>query len=237
MKYVGGKSKIAKDILPIILANRKENQTFVDICCGGGGILDKVANPRIANDINDFVISLLKAVSEGWIPPDSLSEQEYYDIKANWHTYPKHLVGFAAICCSYAGKWWGGLARGNSANGKPRNYAAEQARHLIKQGKLLQGVQFYSGSYDNVPIPPNSIIYGDIPYSNTVKYAGTPNFDYEKFWAWADEKFNEGHTIFVSEYSCLLPHWKSVWQKEVCSSLTKETGSKKAIEQLWTRGK
>ncbi len=235
MKYVGGKSKIAKDILPIILANRKENQTFVDICCGGGGILDKVANPRIANDINYYVVALLEAVKNGWIPPDSLSETEYKDIKNNPTKYLLQLVGFAAIPCSYAAKFWGGYARGFTNKGVARNYALEAKKHLLKQAKLLQGVQFCYGSYDEVPIPPNSIIYADIPYSNTVKYAGTPAFDYEKFWKWADEKVDQGHSVFVSEYVCPLSHWKSVWQKEVCSSLTKETGSKKAIEQLWTR--
>ncbi len=234
MKYVGGKSKIAKEILPIILKNRKLGQTFVDICCGGGGILDKVANPRIANDMNKYVIALLEAISKGWEPPGELSEETYKAIKKNPKNYPDALIGFAAIPCSFAAKWWGGYARGKTAKGISRNYALEAKTHLLKQAKLLQGVKFVSGSYQDVEIPANSIIYADIPYSNTVSYAGVPPFDYTKFWAWADKQVSLGHEIFVSEYVCPLANWKSVWQKEVFSSLDKNTGGKSAIEQLWT---
>ena len=35
MQYLGGKTRIAKEILPIILADRKEGQYFVEPFCGG----------------------------------------------------------------------------------------------------------------------------------------------------------------------------------------------------------
>ena len=66
---MGGKCKIAKEILPIILADRKPGQYFVDIFCGGANVLDKVENPRIGNDINSYVIALLDEIAHGWEPP------------------------------------------------------------------------------------------------------------------------------------------------------------------------
>ena len=42
----------------------------------------------------------------------------------------------------------------------------------------------------------------------------------------------QGHTVFVSEYNA--PNdFISVWQKEITSSLGKDTGSKKGIEKLF----
>ena len=44
---------------------------------------------------------------------------------------------------------------------------------------------------------------------------------------------NLGHQVFVSEYS-MPEDFKCVWQKEIVSSLTQDTGSKKAVEKLFT---
>ena len=52
MKYMGSKNRIAKEILPIILKDRKENQYYVEPFCGGLGTFDKVSGLRIANDKN-----------------------------------------------------------------------------------------------------------------------------------------------------------------------------------------
>jgi len=51
MKYMGSKNRITKDILPIILNNRKENQYFVDLFVGGANLIDKVDGLRIGCDI------------------------------------------------------------------------------------------------------------------------------------------------------------------------------------------
>ena len=229
---MGGKCKIAKEILPIILADRKPGQYFVDVFCGGAGILDKVENPRIGNDINDYVVNLLNEVAHGWEPPQLLSEEEYYAIKANPGDYSKSMVAFAAIPCSYAAKWWGGYARGSTNKGVPRNYANEARKHLIKQGKLLQGVEFHSGDYKELVIPNDSIVYCDIPYFGTTQYYNR-GFNYHEFWEWANY-MSTYNKVFVSEY--VAPdNWKAVWSKEVNSSLTKDTGSKKAVEKLFIR--
>ncbi len=43
---------------------------------------------------------------------------------------------------------------------------------------------------------------------------------------------DRGHQVFVSEYNA-PGDFKSIYSKEVNSSLTKDTGSKKANEQLF----
>ena len=79
MKYMGSKNRIAKDILPIILKDRKYGQYFVDLFCGGCNLIDKVENPRIANDINEYVIEMFKSmIYDGYIP--TRINKEYYDL-------------------------------------------------------------------------------------------------------------------------------------------------------------
>ena len=52
MKYMGSKSRIAEEILPIILNGRVDDQFYVEPFCGGLGTLDKVTGNRIGNDKN-----------------------------------------------------------------------------------------------------------------------------------------------------------------------------------------
>jgi len=192
MRYMGSKSKIAKHILPIMLAERKPNQWWVEPFVGGANVIDKVTGNRLGNDINEYLIALLIAVRDGYVPPTDISREMYYAIKAEPHKYPKELVGFA---CSFGGKWFGGYA----FNNKGTNYAERGSRCLVKQAKNLKGVVFKTGSYLNLEIPENSLIYCDPPYANTCKYKH--NIDYEVFWEWCRTQAKKGHTVFVSEYS------------------------------------
>jgi hypothetical protein len=46
MIYLGGKTRIAKEILPLILADRKEGQYFVEPFCGGCNVTANVPGNR-----------------------------------------------------------------------------------------------------------------------------------------------------------------------------------------------
>ena len=77
MKYMGSKNRHAKELLPIILNNRKPEQWYVEPFVGCFNIIDKVDGNRIANDSAYYLIELFKAIQRGWQPPDSISEKEY----------------------------------------------------------------------------------------------------------------------------------------------------------------
>lgn len=231
MKYMGSKARHAKHILPIILADRKEGQWYVEPFVGGANVIDKVDGNRIGADLNEHVIALWQAVSEGWVPPEFISEDEYGQLRAK--NAVDALTAFVAIGCSYGGKFWGGYARGKNSKGVERNYCAESARFVNRQAPHLKGVAFIHSCYKNLTLPPQSIIYCDPPYANTTKYS-TGGFCHESFWKWCDEKVNEGHSVFVSEY--IAPdHWDCVWSKEVNNTLVRDTGSKKGVEKLFAR--
>lgn len=54
MKYMGSKNRIAKDILPIILKERKPEQWYVEPFVGGCNIIDKVDGNRLGSDKNKY---------------------------------------------------------------------------------------------------------------------------------------------------------------------------------------
>ena len=62
MKYMGSKNRIAKHILPIILAERKPKQWWVEPFVGGGNMIDKVDGRRIGADSNKYVIQALMSI-------------------------------------------------------------------------------------------------------------------------------------------------------------------------------
>lgn len=231
MKYMGSKNRHAKELLPIILADRAPNQFYVEPFVGGANMIDKVNGPRIGSDIHPHLIAMWRAVASGWTPPGLVSETEY-KLCQQVQAVTAH-VGFVGFGCSYSGKWFGGYARGNDNLGSPRNYASESARNIVKQAPGLFGVDFRCQSFRELEIPPKSIIYCDPPYAGTTKYA-TGGFDHEDFWCWCDYRHEEGHTVFVSEYTA-PDHWKCVWEKRVNNTLTKDTGSKQGVERLFTK--
>jgi DNA adenine methylase len=227
MKYMGSKNRIAKHLLPIMLENRN-GRTWVEPFVGGANMIDKVDGKRIGADFNEYVISLFTGIQNGFMPPNEVSEEEYRQARLNRVVMP--LVSFIGFGCSYSGKWFGGYARGNTNKGEPRNYCLESKKNILKQAENLNDVEFVHSSYQDLEIPKNSLIYCDPPYEGTTKYKD--GFSHAEFWEWCRTKTKEGHQVFISEYNAPRD-FKSIYSKEVNSSLTKDTGSKKANEQLF----
>lgn len=233
MKYMGSKAKHAKEILPIIMKDRKPEQWYVEPFVGGANIIDKVDGNRIGADTNEYLIAFYQyAQSAESIPEVKIDSNEYKKISTNKASYPAWYVGLVGFCYSYGAKFFGGFI-GNSKDvvcvGRDR--IGESFRASVKAKKQVDGVSLICCSYKDLPIPPNSLIYCDPPYEGTTEYKD--KFDSVAFWQWCRDKKAEGHTIFVSEYNA-PDDFICVWQKQVNSSLTKNTGGKKAIEKLFT---
>lgn len=229
MKYMGSKNRIAKEILPIILKNRKEGQYYVEPFVGGANLIDKVQGKRIGSDINSYLIDALITIRDcvSDLPKDNkqFTEADYKLLRRNDDYRYKGYAGFAF---SYSGKWLGGWRRDGL---NKRDYVNESYKNALNQSPNLQGLKLVNKSYLSLEIPPNSIIYCDPPYENTTKYKD--GFNHLEFWEWCRNKEKQGHVIYISEYNAPAD-FKCVWSKEVVSSLTKDTGSKKAIEKLFT---
>ena len=55
---MGSKARFAKDLLPIILKDRKSNQSYLEPFAGGMNMIDKVDGIRIANDQHQELMAL-----------------------------------------------------------------------------------------------------------------------------------------------------------------------------------
>ena len=65
MHYMGSKARHASEIIAITCAGRKSGQAYVKPFVGGGNVICRVPaeyGPRIANDINKYMVALLDAV-------------------------------------------------------------------------------------------------------------------------------------------------------------------------------
>ena len=226
MKYMGSKNRIAKHIVPILKENRHKGQPYVEPFVGGANLMNKMDGWRIGADVHEYLIAFWQAFVLGWMPPAEFTEEQYKHVREN-RDENKPLTGYVGFCLSYAGKWFGGWCR--DSKGK-RNYVDEAYRHMMKQRPDVVGVQFVHSSYDKLVLPENSLVYCDPPYAQTTKYKD--DFDHEAFWHWVVRTANAGHTVFVSEYDA--PDFADcVWEKELVSSLTQDTGSKRAVERLF----
>lgn len=234
---MGSKARFTKEILPIILKDRKPEQWYVEPFAGGMNAICEVSGNRIANDIHYYLIEMWKELCNGWIPK-KITKEEYSEIRTNQSKYPAYFVGWVGFNCSYSGKWFGGFAddypesRRNKKGILP-NYQMEAINNIPKQVEKLKGVIFQNKPYYELELPSNSIVYCDPPYEGTTKYAN--DFDHNLFWNWVRNISKQGHIVFVSEYNAPAD-FECVWQKEAKSSLSANGvigGNKVSVEKLF----
>ena len=224
MQYLGGKSKIAKHLVPFLENQREKKQVFIEPFVGGANIVSKMSGIRYAYDFNEYLMEMYKGVQNGYELPTIITEEQYKHIKNN-KDEDKVLTGFVGFGCSFAGKWFGGYAR----DAQNKNYCLTSKNSLLKKMSTMNDVVFEWKNYLDLN-PIGSLIYCDPPYQNTTKYTGTPNFDSEEFWN-IMRKWSKDNKVFISEYQapddfeCVLeiPTSTSIRDKDgnVCKRIEK----------------
>lgn len=239
MIYMGSKGRHARHILPIMLKNRTEDQWFVEPFCGGCNVTDKVTGKRLAADLNKYLIGLWKALQEGWDPPSFVSRELYNETKKDKDAYPPELIGWVGFAWSFRGTFYGAyVGEGEHPNGG--NYGERGMKNILAQRDKLVGVSFRHSDYKSLFIPPKSIIYCDPPYRDVSKYRGGDYLiNHDDFWDWVRMRIDQGHEVFVSEYSA-PDDFVSIWTRETKSTLAYNsiTGSNNTVihhEQLFVR--
>ena len=224
MRYMGGKVRIAKYLVPVLQERLKDKDTFVDLFCGSCNIVSAIKAPnRIANDLHKELIAL----QQGWVPPSVVTEEDYKQAKQA----EDHLKAFIGFGCSFSGKYFGGYARGDG----DRNYALNAKNTLLKKHQNMKDVEFFNLNYSEVNIPSNSLVYCDIPYKDTTKYS-TDSFDHSSFYSWCKDMKNKGHDVVVSEYLCNVPEgWEVIWKHESKKDMRNKEGVQEStVEVLMT---
>lgn len=236
MKYMGSKSRLAKEILPIILKDRQPNQWYVEPFVGGCNIIDKVDGNRIGNDINKYVIAAFKQMQNDVDFIDNLpfiSEILYKEIQHNKDNYPDWLVGYVAFNFSWGSKYFGGYARsiaGDKSYTNEVNQNRLSRNNMLKQLNSIQDIVFLHLSYKDLIIPHGSIIYCDAPYQNTTAYKDSIN--YTDYWQWCRDKTIEGNKVFISEYNA-PDDFTCIWSKVVKTTLGKDSNNIDRTEKLF----
>lgn len=234
MKYMGSKARHARELLPIILKEHKPEMWYVEPFVGGANMLDKVpysiAPKRIGCDTHEYLISMWSAVSKGWSPPKTFTEEQYNHLKNNKNLYAPELVGYVGFALSYGGKWFGGWRRDSAGK---RDYVSEAYRNAEKQFQKLRGVKFLCRSVFDLDFSDCGpcTVYCDPPYRGTTGYKDS--FDHERFYSLCTDLKSMGHSVFISEYEMPEEMFDCVFEKQVNSSLTRDTGQRKAVERLF----
>lgn len=229
IKYVGSKSRIAKQIVPILQKLIDDNQitTYYEPFVGGANVIDKIScSNRYGFDINPYLIALFQNGELVRNLSDEISAEEYCCVRLAYQNqtkdYPAWYIGAIGFLASYNGKFFGGRAGTvHTKIGTVRNYYEEAKRNFLTQLPLLQNVMFGVSDYRAVEFQPNSLIYCDIPYYGTTGYQEA--FDYTAFWDWA-EKMSKNNIVIVSEQTA-PDGWKSIWSKPVKRTLDNNSRS------------
>jgi DNA adenine methylase len=227
MRYMGGKSRIAKQLAEVIDRVRKPGQLVWDPFCGGLSMAIALSRngPVWATDVNAALINMYKAVQAGWAPPTEVSKATYTAAKSLPDSDP--MKAFCAVACSFAGKWFGGYALSGS-----RNYALN-ARRSLAQVRVVQRLDV--GDFLSVhPQPLDAVLYLDPPYRGTTSYAGAPPFDHDlliqRVQDWAQYA-----PVFVSEYA--FPLGRVLWERAQTTTVARDkTAYAPAIERLYYLG-
>lgn len=225
MRYFGGKSRLARELSGII--NKFQVKSYHEPFCGVFSVGSLVAAPqRTASDTQSDLILLLQAVQNGWEGPESISEDEYNNLK---QMEPSALRAFVGFGCSNSGKFFGGYARESTS----RNFALNARASLLTLAPRIEGVQFSCQAYLDFNSPVE-LIYCDPPYTGTTGFTSGA-FDTSEFWRWVRE-YSRRSIILVSEYTA--PEWATVlWQKSVRTDMNAKGGGKlPRIEKLFTVG-
>lgn len=205
MKYMGSKSKIKKDILPILQKIIDDNNisTYIEPFVGGANIIDSIkCQNKIGGDKSETLIELLKYVRDGGELPSEVSKELYDEVRRNKNNdkYDKWFIGAIGYLASYNGRYFdGGYAKTIiTKTGAIRNYYDEAKRNLENQSKYLQGIDFIYGEYTQFSNISNSLIYCDPPYKDTKQYNTSKNFNHDMFWEWC-RTMSKNNIVIISE--------------------------------------
>ena len=201
-------------------------------------MIDKIkCRKRIGCDIHKQLIELLKYAQEHETElPERILENEYKEVKQNKENYPDWYLGLVGFCASFGAKYFGGYAR-DSKDDHSGKWSAGAIRNLKKQISNIKDVKFINLNFQSLPLDKikNYVIYCDIPYRGTTKYA-TDSFPYEEFYEWV-KVASVNNTVLISEYS-MPDDFTCIWQKEtktlLDSNKSKADKNNIRIEKLFT---
>lgn len=188
----------------------------------------------ICNDKQEYLIELYKALQQGWVPPDEVTEDDYKYVKEH-KDENKALTAFIGFGCSFGGKWFGGYGRHGTKDkhALERSMCLESKRALLRDIEILKDAEFTCFDYRDVVLPDNCAIYADPPYKGKLAgYGLKEEFDSDEFWEWCRIN-SENHDIFISELEA-PPDFIPIWERQVLRQIDNcNNNNFKSVEKLF----
>ena len=257
MRYQSGKSKFAKDIVPILQKCIDDHniQLYIEPFVGGANIIDKIkCQYRRGFDKSASLIALLKTARDNFdlIPTDCTREMwDKAKIYGKTGVIPDGMSLSEIGAIEFLGSYnCGGFPRGFATPTAERNFYKECYESLKKQAPQLKDIWFCCLDYRSIPFNHDimvnnrewdldriwsagtTVIYCDPPYAGTkpYSYANEAKFDYDEFWNWVRETSKYNY-VFVSEQTApddFIPIWQKTTNRTNCTN-----NNFKATEKLF----
>ena len=239
MQYLGGKSKISKEIATLI------DNILTNL--GGGGYMRYLGGKsRISTQLSNVVnttfgergervfVSLFcgSCAIESKVNADVkiLNDKHPYliamwkalqdgwippeEISKEQYKYIKEHKDEDMALSGFVGfgcSFGGKWFGGLAANKRGDNYCRRANKSVLKDMGGLQNATFLCLDYKDVEIPQGAIVYADPPYDNTTGYS-LGDFDSNEFWGYV-RKLSETNIVLVSEEKA-PDDFVSIWHKE-----------------------
>lgn len=246
MRYKGGKASIAHKLAPFINDFIHSGSQYVEPFCGSLGMTRKINptnKPFILNDVDPYLITMWKAMQNGWIPPESISNSDYDNLKLNKDS-DNPLTGYAGYFLSFSGMFFSKQLEPRTrlhsvtkqmCHDDPEKHAFEDFIK-IKKAFPRERASFHNRSYEDLFIPEKSIVYCDPPYAGTaIPGSSKVGFDSAAFWEWAKDLHTEkGCIVIVSEFNCPDPDFGIIANIERPCNL--KNGKHRFTEKLFLYG-
>lgn len=240
MVYMGSKNRIAKYLLPFLTKYLTSDRWYVEPFCGGCNMIDKVNHPkRLASDSNNYLIAMYRwLVEKDYDFPKEITKENYSYYRDLFNqrgfnndgtTLDEAMIGWTGFMGCVNGRFYdGGYA---NINPEKRNYIKEHINNILAQKDKLKDIVYKCGSYDEIDIPENSVVYCDPPYKYSSKYKVSINFNYDNFWQWSRDKTAQGNDVLISEYQA-PKDFVPIWEMKLTNSMH-QTNTYKPIEKLF----
>lgn len=237
---MGSKSRIAKDIVPIIQSyiNNNDIDIYIEPFVGGANVIDKIkCNKKIGSDLNPYLIALLKRVQNGEPLYEEVPKELYDNVRTSYNNkdnkYADWEYGNVGFLASYNGRFFdGGYAKSGYEKLKNdkmryRDYYRESKDNILSQN--LSNIEFNVMNYSDYN-PTNVLIYCDPPYQNTKQFSNSVEFNFNEFWN-IIRKWSVNNIVLVSELNA-PDDFTCIWEKPVSRSI-KSKDKSVATEKLF----
>lgn len=238
MHYLGGKARLAHRFTSLIQAAIDEPTAtgrFVEPFVGGFNVVPHLRFAQGAcSDRHPGLVSLYRAVQDGWHPPAVLPREEYEALKAagDWSN---PLSAFAAFGVSFSGLEWGSYVESDEEH----PYCRRAGDALLEKARSMRGVGFEQRDYRDVEVYRGDVLYCDPPYLGTLGYGGRrgafglQDFEHEEFYDWVEAAAERGAAVFVSEFTVpWRPGWETIWELERKISVDNKSAPRTRVDRL-----